>query len=837
MKITLGLHSSNSAVTTREVNFEKFLDRFSSPARLVETMAQYQGLSKERRAAVKAGPYYLPGVIAGTARSLQAVEAIALVVLDIDPAPDDPRDEARRHIYNDPTILDLCLEGLIWAAHATTSSTPDNPRLRVVVVPEQGIPPQLYAPLVQYVASRIGVAASTESRVVAQPMYFPKLPADAPVWFYSDLTGEPLSASCITPDALQPERMSLGESHEGGSIAFLEAPDSTVTEEMVRDALAAISPDCSRDHWIRVCCAIKHQFQDDPERGFALFDGWSQGSETKYTAEATARQWEYEEANPADRRPITVGTLMTLAQSAGWTRPERTTQDESRERLLNSSPEVAALARRIYEATDPVALTSTLPAEVGCSNLNSAMRTMLLDEIRRRTVELTGRAVNRREIQQTASIARHAGERDGVLETHPWAEGWIFSKKTEEFVSVKTTDRLRIRALDAAYARHLMNDPNYFTPTGKPRVMPSWFLLNTVQVPVVDQAVYDPSQPAGTVFEEDGRVMFNMYRTVSPELEDDPEAVETFVNHAKWLLPDNYTILLDFLSYIVRNPGYRINWSILMKGPPGCGKTFFGEIMKHVLGPGNASVLPPEIFQTSWTDWAEGRQVSFLEEVRVTGQNRFQVMDRMKQFITNNTVAISRRFTDIYQIKNVTTYIMFTNHEDALAVSNDERRYCILRCSPTSAETKKRSSEGYFATLFGLCDKAGAIRKFLLERTISPTFSATGHAPDTPSREFMAYLAKSDMEVAIDEILDEHRDSPLLMRDLLSSTTLASILSVEKGLIVSNRQLSHALVQMDYRRHPRRLSLGHALQTIWTHETYCGQPVEREIRQRLDMFG
>ena len=51
----------------------------------------------------------------------------------------------------------------------------------------------------------------------------------------------------------------------------------STTQDKIRDALAYISPDLSRDEWATVGMAIKDGLNGD---GFDLFDEWSHGGKT-----------------------------------------------------------------------------------------------------------------------------------------------------------------------------------------------------------------------------------------------------------------------------------------------------------------------------------------------------------------------------------------------------------------------------------------------------------------------------------------------------------------------------------------------------------------------------
>ena len=84
----------------------------------------------------------------------------------------------------------------------------------------------------------------------------------------------------------------------------------STTQDKIRDALAYISPDLSRDEWAKVGMAIKDGLNGD---GFDLFDEWSHGGKT-YNQNDTRDTWKSIKSNGG----ITVGTLFYLAGQHGW---------------------------------------------------------------------------------------------------------------------------------------------------------------------------------------------------------------------------------------------------------------------------------------------------------------------------------------------------------------------------------------------------------------------------------------------------------------------------------------------------------------------------------------
>lgn len=81
--------------------------------------------------------------------------------------------------------------------------------------------------------------------------------------------------------------------------------------ELARDALTAIPPDLSRDHWVRIAMAAQHGGLDEED-----FHSWSMGGDS-YNRSHAHSVWS--SAKPDGG--VTVATLFAMAKDHGWKRP------------------------------------------------------------------------------------------------------------------------------------------------------------------------------------------------------------------------------------------------------------------------------------------------------------------------------------------------------------------------------------------------------------------------------------------------------------------------------------------------------------------------------------
>ena len=167
---------------------------------------------------------------------------------------------------------------------------------------------------------------------------------------------------------------------------------------------------------------------------------------------------------------------------------------------------------------------------------------------------------------------------------------------------------------------------------------------------------------------------------VADRIDDDGQSViDMFMDHLRFTLADEreQRILMDWLAFVIQNPGERINWALLLQGAQGTGKSYFVKLLQLILGE-HVRNLDPTAISGRFTGWAHGSLVVAVEEIRISGTNKYEVLDRMKPFISNDTVQIEEKGRDHRTVPNFTSYLLLTNHKDAIPITTGDRRYCVL---------------------------------------------------------------------------------------------------------------------------------------------------------------
>lgn len=535
------------------------------------------------------------------------------------------------------------------------------------------------------------------------------------------------------------------------------APDATDAAK-IRSALEILNAD-DYDRWLQVGMILHHQYNGD-EDGCEAWLEWSRKSE-KFAGESDCRyRWE-RFTSETRASTVTIGTLFHWAEEA---RGEQASDAMAEvERIIASCDDFHSLlaghcARAVRQWLD----------------LFPLYRDRVVDLVKRRGRVLSGSPVSIETVRKALKSDRKA-KPDESTALYPWAEPYAWLADEDKFFNLQTRIAWTRQSFDAAYNRLVLD--------GEKAVSAARIALEEAKIPHLEGARYMPG--ADPIFNLNGLNYANRYNpddgAVLPEClsEADQNARKMFAKHVSTLIPReaDRRVFIDYLTYVVQNPGKKVNFAILLQGQEGDGKSFFAEMMGLILGPSNCRVTNGQSIEEKYTDWAEGSQLCFVEEIKLHGVSGYETLNKFKEYVTNKTVVVRKMHRAPYSTPNVTSYVLLTNYRDALPLSVTDTRYYVIFSrwqTPQELEAWQQENPGFFDDLYDSMRAApGALRKWFLERDISPDFHADHRAPKSVGKEEMARLSKDDVAVHIQDIVENCGKGEFgKNEELLSSTWL-----------------------------------------------------------------
>lgn len=277
---------------------------------------------------------------------------------------------------------------------------------------------------------------------------------------------------------------------------------------------------------------------------------------------------------------------------------------------------------------------------------------------------------------------------------------------------------------------------------------------------------YNPTTDSRLFKNSQGQTILNMFdsKTVPHEsgfTDEGRKLINKFVQHLKNIIDeDEAEIFLDWMAYAAQNPGKKILWVPLIQSIEGAGKSVIGNLLiHHVFGKANAGVVDPIVLTDTNNSWATDKMLKILEEVKLSGHNRYEVLNNLKPLITNPYITRKEKFEVSSEVNNYCNFIAFTNYKDALPVDDEDRRWWIVFSSIDSLKDLEKkinqSKQDYFRPLHELAGPNSAygseFKTFLLQRDISnfdPNFP-----PESKHKDELKEIERSKVG-GIDEIID-----------------------------------------------------------------------------------
>ena len=722
--------------------------------------------------------FFVGGGFNGVKRQDEFLECRSLLTLDID------------KYQGDISALEFDLDLSGWGAfvaYSTHRHTSDMPRVRVVMPLSREVSGDEYRALSQAFCREFGSLFVFDecSYKPNQFMFLPSCAVGAVGWTIQG-QGEPVDVE---------KYLSLGG---GGVVAsdefsVLEDDDE---EDFTRDLPLNMSDDevkglllaygasgLEYDDWLKVGQALHHQYQGG-DVGFDFWVSWSALSD-KHDERVMRKKY--------DSFGRWKGARVTMASVAWHVKEQGGVVVSVFDNLRDEAKRIASMSEYCDFKKRIVAMNDSV--------LHSDMRAVIANDLALGVGKELG--ITKAEIKKAISekAVNKKTQSDNVATLPDWLEDWIYVEKLCEFANTRLNYSIKREAFNAKYNR--CNDVKHA------ETIASDYALNECDLLTVVDKMYWPS--AAITFEYDNKLMLNSYVESGYKAaiinDDNKHAIDLFLAHINNVLTceREQRILIDWLAYVVQNAGKRINWAILLQGAQGTGKSYFAKVLEWVLGT-NAKSLDPSALGERFTGWANGAVVNIVEEIRIKGDDKWRIMDRLKPFITNSMIQIEEKGRDHRTVPNFTNYLLLTNYKDALPITNDDRRFCVMygRIQNESELFDyfggRDAASDYFETLFSESEKhAGALKTYLLNHKISEDFKPQGRAPDTESRKQMIQATISPEQCSVEDLINKHECGVINGR-VLDVTWLAKQCEIDGEMLPPTRTLAHILNDMGYQQ-------------------------------------
>jgi len=271
------------------------------------------------------------------------------------------------------------------------------------------------------------------------------------------------------------------------------------------------------------------------------------------------------------------------------------------------------------------------------------------------------------------------------------------------------------------------------------------------------------------------------------------------------------------MAACVQYKGVKFQWSPLIQGIEGNGKTLFTRCVEFAIGERYSHIPPADQISEKYNDWLFETLFIGVEDIYVPDHKR-EIIEILKPMITNARHAI--RQMNVSQVMKTIccNFIFNSNYKDAVRKTRTDRRFCIFYTAQQNFSDIDRDGMGgdYFPDLYawlkgggkyaslgtgyGYAVVAQYLETFAIPNELNPA-GACHRAPRTTSTDEAITSSMGGVEQEIIEAIDEGR--PGFAGGWVSSIAVSKLLDhLHATRIIPPNKRREMLQSLGYDYHP-----------------------------------
>lgn len=393
----------------------------------------------------------------------------------------------------------------------------------------------------------------------------------------------------------------------------------------------------------------------------------------------------------------------------------------------------------------------------------------------------------------------------GVTQQLEYFAGCVYIQNAHKILTPSGT-LLKSEQFNASYGGYIFQlDENGDKVTRK-----AWEAFTESQIirfPKASDTCFRPDLPTGEIISHEGLTQANTYVEIgTTRLIGD---VSPFLTHLAKLLPVEHDrdIILAYMAACVQHKGVKFQWTPLLQGTEGNGKTLLTRCVAFAIGERYTHLPPAHELTEKFNGWLFNTLFIGVEDVYVP-DNKKEVIEIIKPMITNNRLA--KREMQQTQITDsvCANFMLNSNHKDAIRKTKSDRRFAVFyTAQQDEADLVRDGMDGdYFPKLYKWLNDGGyaVVNEYLNTYGIPDALNPAKdchRAPATSSTDEAVRSSMGSIEQCIIEAVEECR--PGFAGDWISSVALNRLLEdMRMGRAIAHNKRKDLLAQLGYVYHP-----------------------------------
>lgn len=384
-------------------------------------------------------------------------------------------------------------------------------------------------------------------------------------------------------------------------------------------------------------------------------------------------------------------------------------------------------------------------------------------------------------------------------------KGCVYVQETHRVLTPKGA-QLKAEQFNATYGGYVFQ----MDESGDKVTRKAWEAFTESQIvryPKAESSCFRPDLQPGAIVDVDGHKLVNSYVPVTTQRQGGDAA--PFLRHLGLLLPDerDRAILLSYMAACVQHKGVKFQWTPLIQGTEGNGKTLLTRCVAFAIGDKYTHFPPANEISEKFNEWLFGKLFIGVEDVYVADHKK-EVIEVLKPMITNNKLAKRAMQQSQVTADMCANFMLNSNHKDAIRKTQSDRRFAVFYTAQQTAEDLDRDGMNgdYFPELYNWLNNGGyaIINDYLSTYAIPEDLNPAGkchRAPETSSTREAITSSLGGVEQDIIEAIEEGR--PGFAGGWVSSVALDKLLQHTRSAgKISHNKRREILRQLGYDWHP-----------------------------------
>lgn len=239
-----------------------------------------------------------------------------------------------------------------------------------------------------------------------------------------------------------------------------------------------------------------------------------------------------------------------------------------------------------------------------------------------------------------------------------------------------------------------------------------------------------------------------------------PKIVRKQGDVSKWtglvrrVYPTDADHVVKFCAHRVQHPEQKINHALFLGGHMGIGKDSILVPVVQAVGPWNCNEISPERLLGQFNGFVKCVVLRISEARDLGDQTRNEFYERIKTLLVvpPPTLEVNEKHLRSHWVPNICGTIITSNHQDALFLPADDRRFYIA-WSPLK---KEDFEPGYWTDLHKWFENGGneAVAHYLATLDLSD-FDAKAPPPKTAAWKRMATMSRAPEDAELADVIEK----------------------------------------------------------------------------------